>query len=650
MSDTAPKEINQKRLVRIFKDIKIHNNEESRFCFLLGAGASKSSNIPTGVELAQKWYAELEDDLDVHEFKRFVHEFKINPKTIGESYTQLYEKRFESSPQLGYEEFKKLMEDKEPSIGYVILSQILAKEKHNFVITTNFDYLVEDAVRTYTHTKPFAAGHETLAAFISSQTERPTIIKVHRDLFLHPFNDKSNTNKLKDEWKNALLPILRNFNLLVIGYGGNDGSLMDYLNEIKSEQRKAIYWCLRENEVLNDKAKRILMSKDYIVRINDFDDLMYALLEPLDITVLNDLDKPGNHEFIRTAKRRLANLNDKVIELAKRNGDISNNSVKTPNVVNLFKGVNYYLYSALNAIDLAEKEKIFIEGIEAFPKSVVLLGSYAQFLIDNTNNYLKAEKLLNKAFDIDPENPSLLNNFALFLIDFKADYETAEKLYQRCLSIEPEKINYLLNYASLLAFSLHNYSLAEGLYKKALSINTESAVTLNFYATFLSSCLNKIDQAEKYYSKAYLLKSDDEFLNSNYAYFLSQNSRSLDLAGKLFAELIDGESINSNVFGNYAWYLIINKNNIDGAMKYIDKAFALNPYKNDTMAELYFYRYVHYPNYIDEAEKELEKLVDKGVKDIGFNFEAHIILAKENNHPRIQKLEALSKKLFTYSE
>lgn len=34
---------------------------DKKFCFILGSGASKSSGINTGAELAEKWLAEIHD-------------------------------------------------------------------------------------------------------------------------------------------------------------------------------------------------------------------------------------------------------------------------------------------------------------------------------------------------------------------------------------------------------------------------------------------------------------------------------------------------------------------------------------------------------------------------------------------------------------
>jgi NAD-dependent SIR2 family protein deacetylase len=79
----TPTHITQKRLARIFKDIKKQEYTESKFCFLLGAGASNSSGIKTGWELAQKWYEELKEDLTPKELAKWekslegFHEDKI---------------------------------------------------------------------------------------------------------------------------------------------------------------------------------------------------------------------------------------------------------------------------------------------------------------------------------------------------------------------------------------------------------------------------------------------------------------------------------------------------------------------------------------------------------------------------------------------
>ncbi|MBL0235584.1 MAG: hypothetical protein IPQ02_02915 [Saprospiraceae bacterium] len=103
--------------------------------------------------------------------------------------------------------------------------------------------------------------------------------------------------------KNALIPILRNFNLLVIGYGGNDGSLMDYLNSIESQNRKAIYWCIRNDDEINNKINNLLGEKDFLVKIKGFDELMISLNDVLEYKIFENLDQPEKHPFVKAAKK-----------------------------------------------------------------------------------------------------------------------------------------------------------------------------------------------------------------------------------------------------------------------------------------------------------------------------------------------------------
>ena len=390
MKKRKPTKITQKRLVKIFKDIKRLNTDEIRFCFLIGAGASKSSGIKTGWELSEEWYEDLKKDLDENELTKWENNIGFDKNKIGEFYPQLYHKRYEASPQIGYEEFKKLMENIEPGIGYVILSQILANEKHNFVITTNFDYLIEDSVRMYTATKPFVAGHEMLAEFISLQTDRPTIIKVHRDLFLHPFNDATETEKLKEEWKKALIPILKNFYLLVIAYGGNDGSLMGYLSSIKAEDRKPIYWCIREKKEINDKIGNLLTEKDFIVEIKGFDELMISLNDVLGYKIFEDLDKPEKHPFVLSAKKRITDLNEKRKDLLDRLS--KGKKAIDKETKELFTGSLKYILEAYQEKDVNRKDKIYQEGLEKYPNDADFIGNYANFLYDIRKDYDKAEE------------------------------------------------------------------------------------------------------------------------------------------------------------------------------------------------------------------------------------------------------------------
>ncbi|MDP8080144.1 SIR2 family protein [Phocoenobacter skyensis] len=609
MDNHKPKQMNQKQLVRIFKDVKKLNSSETRFCFLIGAGASKSSGIPTGWELSREWYNDLKNDLDETELSDWKKESGFEEDRIGEFYSSIYQKRYETSPQLGYDKFKKIMEPIEPGLGYVILSQILANEKHNFVITTNFDYLIEDAVRMYTPTKPFGAGHETLAEFVSSQTERPTIIKIHRDLFLHPLNDKEETEKLKEEWERALKPILKNFNLLVIGYGGNDGSLMDYLKSIESEDRKPIYWCMQNNSPRNSKINNLLTGKDFIVKISDFDELMLSLYNNLEYKIFKNLDDFENHSFVVAAKERISSLNEKHKALLDKFKSQKEEKKVTTEIKDFFTGAMKVMLDAYLEKDINKKGDIYQKGVINYPNSANLIGEYALFLSDIRKNYDKAEQYYQKSIKLDPDHTNNIGNYASFLSDIRKDYDKAEQYYQKSIELEPEDADFIGNYALFLSDIRKNYDKAEHYYQKSIKLDPDNANHIGNYALFLSDIRKDYDKAEHYYQKSIELDPD-----------------------------------HANSIGNYAHHRIISKQDFETAEKYIDKAFEMVDQNNlGLLAELWFYRYAHYNKWKEKSEKELDKLVSKGAKSIGWNLQPHIEIAKQNNTSDIKKLEKFAK-------
>lgn len=639
MKQNKPCRIDQKRLVTLFKDIKRLKSEETRFCFLIGAGASKSSGIKTGWELAEEWYKSLKDDLTDDELSAWEESIGFDAENVGAFYPHLYQKRYETSPQIGYEEFKKLMEDIEPGIGYVIMSQILSNERHNFVITTNFDYLIEDSVRMYTSKKPFSAGHETLAEFISSQTERPTIIKVHRDLFLHPFNDESDTQKLKEEWKKALRPILRNFNLLVIGYGGNDGSLMDYLESIESHERKAIYWCYRKEEEINDKINSLLKEKDFFVQIKGFDQLMISLNEALDYDVFENLENPDEHDFVVAAKKRINALHSKLKnlldQLPKENGEVVDEDAKE-----LFSGALKYLFEVYLESDSDKKEQIYQNGMKEYSNDPEFISSYAFFLSETRNEPDKAEELYKKAIELKPEDEDIAGDYALFLEKHSKDHENTQKQYKKAIGINPDHANNTNNYAGFLKNIIQDYDAAEEFYKKAIELNPDNVNIIGNYAIFLYNVRQDYDKAEDTYKKA--IEIDPEHANNicNYANFLQKTRRDYSKAKELYQRVIELAPNHVNAVLGYIHVVETIEKDFDKAEELYEEAIESNPNDPSIIGHYAEFLWNERGNY-DRAEELYEKTTELDPNN-AFTAAGYAILLKKLK--KYEKAEEFYKK------
>lgn len=306
-----------KRFIQLFHETK----DKQRFCFILGAGASVDSKIKAGNRLEMIWMDELMGEIDIspghrmnpddtrklakdlYDEDEIEHNFdqiekawevarseavkkgeKLNTKDVlgptlsSEYYFDLYKLRFHPNPRNGYRYLEDLMETATPSLGYHSLALTLTKDnRHNLVITTNFDSLTEDALFLYTPKRPLVVGHESLTAYIDSDMNRPIIAKIHRGLMFDPFNSPETTDHLQKEWQKSLDYAFKTYTPIVIGYGGGDGSLMAYLKE--TELSKGIYWCYMEEFGLPGKEiqKFVRKKNGCFVSIKGFDKLMMEL-------------------------------------------------------------------------------------------------------------------------------------------------------------------------------------------------------------------------------------------------------------------------------------------------------------------------------------------------------------------------------------
>jgi len=278
-----PRTITLKQFLRHFGE-----QASQRFCFILGAGASRSSGIPTGAELARQWLNEVKEDLDDEQFESWCKTESIDQSEPANFYPKIFAKRFEVNPQGGYDFLEQIMEKAEPSCGYSFLAEIMARGKHDVVITTNFDSLTEDALFIYTSKKPLIIGHSELAGFINIRLQRPQVIKVHHDLFLSPQNTESETSHVSKKLESGLKEIFRIYTPVVIGYGGNGGGFMEVLRDALGEN-SGIFWCLRETGLPKDGIIDLVAEKyGRFISIEGFDELMVSLGQKIEIGLLNE--------------------------------------------------------------------------------------------------------------------------------------------------------------------------------------------------------------------------------------------------------------------------------------------------------------------------------------------------------------------------
>lgn len=438
--------IDLKRFLREVKDR--HNLQKARpFCFVLGAGASKQSDIPMGGELVDRWLGDLHHDADHGglEISKWATAANLGIKGFvyaqrAEFYGKVYAKRFQGTTDTGHAEIQSLLSGKEPSFGYSILAYILANTPHKAVITTNFDNLVADALYLYSHTAPIQCMHESLAPFISTQLDRPLVVKIHRDLLLDPRSADEEIVKLHTDWERPLTNLLNHFTPIFFGYGGNDGSLMGFLKELPSGVPDRLYWCVRGKEVPNARVKELLDQRDgTLVSIPGFDEIMLALKGSLNIPdLLPDL-QDRHKKRVESYQKQFSELNKAVLTASKAPaatpdekilGEAASDAVKqlaeedTP---------NSWILLAMAEPDKNKAEALYRVALEKHPKNGDLMCAFGEFLANEKQAFEEAEELIRRAYEADPDNPDRLHDYGLFLGQHRGAGRQAESLLRQAL-------------------------------------------------------------------------------------------------------------------------------------------------------------------------------------------------------------------------
>lgn len=496
---------------QLVRQIIESNRNGERFCFILGSGASVESGIPSGGALEMRWMDCImgkEDDSEtpamdanvmrqcaknLYEEKLIEHSFeeievawneakKNGGKIASVYYFDIYKLRFYPNQRNGYRYLERIMETCEPSLGYHTLALLLTSSVgNNLVITTNFDSLIEDALFLYTDKKPLVVGHESLAGYIESDIQRPIIAKVHRGLMYAPFNSPDTTQKIKDEWREALNYAFSTYTPIVIGYGGGDHSLMAFLEEKNTIMRHGLYWCYRDASGLPEKnIQDFLVKKDgYLVNIGGFDALMMEIGDSL---YKNKITPTGTKDYLeKQYSERVRQYNKQWDKLNKK-----------PELQEVLQPMNEV--EQLEEKKREEKEQLmpwdYVRRGDRFydeERYQDAVGEYTKAINMDSNNttalcnlsaaynclkqYKKAIEECEKVLQIDPNESTAYNNRG-FAYGELMQYEKAIEDYTKAIEIDLNEATYFINRGNTFC-DIKQYEKAIDDYTKAIKLDPE---------------------------------------------------------------------------------------------------------------------------------------------------------------------------------
>lgn len=253
-------------------------------CFLIGAGADISSG---GV---------LFRNLKI----LFLQQNGIQtPSNISEKELDAdFENQVDLLSQNGRcETLDKIMrEHKNPSEGYLLMVLLAQLGYIDAIITTNFDYLLEETQEVL-NLKPFTI-YAPGKAIPDESVQRPRIIsptylKMHGDL-LHGIVTHLTTSEIEGKpYGNAFIKLFReivsNYSIIVVGYGGYDNLITDIFSDMINDLDD-VYWCNIREPQHDSKLVTILDKSKKLYYVNtSFDNLFQSLAKELlrDATLKN---------------------------------------------------------------------------------------------------------------------------------------------------------------------------------------------------------------------------------------------------------------------------------------------------------------------------------------------------------------------------
>ena len=335
----------KKRTVNDLVSFLSNKCEDSpNYSLLIGAGCSVTSGVDSGGALIKKWRKEIfeaenSNGLSEEEFWKNQYEWydSRNP------YSSLFQKKYDL-PRQRRIFVEKQVAKKDPSIGYAYLVKLIEKKYFNTVFTTNFDDLLNEAFYRFSTERPIVCAHDSSISSITITSSRPKIIKLHGDyLFDDIKSSLRETESLDDNMKRKFIEFAKDHGLVVVGYAGNDRSIMDILSMLLQSNeyfKHGIYWCIREGEETLSEDLRHLLWKDrvYYVPIKGFDELMSTLNHSLTHQL------PINTQMLSSEhhKELIGKLtNNKYIDSLKENPFIKKdidelNKIVASNIVNDF--------------------------------------------------------------------------------------------------------------------------------------------------------------------------------------------------------------------------------------------------------------------------------------------------------------------------
>jgi Flp pilus assembly protein TadD len=281
----------------------------------------------------------------------------------------LYSKWFEEyseDPRVRQRLIESIIEEQHIRGEYILFANLIAHGLIHNIFTSNFDDLIYETLITYVNKKAKVYSHNEIAKYISIGGSKPTIIKLHGDYLYESIKNLLNeTKELENNMKEKFQESLKYFDLIVVGYGGADVSIMSVLEDLKSERPFRLIWCGRNPDSLNWRAINLInyTQNSFFIQIDSFSELVLKLWNTFNVPIVNLTE-------IATEKQK--ELDNYIAEFDRSLQTDLKISDEEKEVFKKSLKANEYLRLAYDEQNQDNKIKLYTEGIKFYPNDSAL--------------------------------------------------------------------------------------------------------------------------------------------------------------------------------------------------------------------------------------------------------------------------------------
>lgn len=258
--------------------LNVNNGED--IVFLIGAGCSISSGCMAAKKLTYEFKKRIycidksirmneSQSLDETRLREEIDNY-FDDTSIKNPYSYYFEKCFPDCMDRN-SFIRQQFQGKKPSLGFLCFANYIIEKRVKYVLTTNFDLLLESALHKIDETFDFATISENQIPIINSSFN---LVKLHGD---YKYDAIRNTGKEVEDielgLKEKLLSI-HSTKIIVLGYSGADNSIMKFLKEyLNTHHNTQLIWCGIEETLRNSAVQELLNNgrNSYYQTIGGFD-------------------------------------------------------------------------------------------------------------------------------------------------------------------------------------------------------------------------------------------------------------------------------------------------------------------------------------------------------------------------------------------